>query len=155
MFIFHSILFCGEYVSLATHRRFRSVPLRSAPLRSVMTAPRYRTTYGMGLTCTDIYRIGDALVQYDASGNPVVINNQNNDIRVPYFKCPTLGNPTAGMTTSTNNTNITKKMRYAQDIRVATETKNVKKVYAVNNVNRFGRWSGAPGGFGAPVTNSF
>jgi len=120
-----------------------------------MAAPRYRTTYGMGLTCNDIYRIGDALVQYDASGNPVVIDNQNNDIRVPYFKCPTLGNPTAGMATSTNNTNITKKMRYAQDIRVATETKNVKKVYAVNNLNRFGRWSGAPGGYGAPVTNSF
>ncbi len=117
-----------------------------------MTAPRYRTTYGMGLTCNDIYRIGDALVQYDASGNPVVINDP---ARVPYFKCPTLGNPTAGMATSTNNTNITKKMRYAQDIRVATETKNVKKVYAVNNLNRFGRWSGAPGGFGAPVTNSF
>ena len=109
----------------------------------------------MGLTCNDIYRIGDALVQYDASGNPVVINNQNNDIRVPYFKCPTTTNPTAGMATSTNNTNITKKMRYAQDVRVATETKNVKKVYAVNNLNRFGRWSGAPGGYGAPVTNSF
>jgi hypothetical protein len=46
-------------------------------------------------------------------------------------------------------------MRYAQNIRVATETKNVKKVYAVNNLNRFGRWSGAPGGFGAPNTNSF
>lgn len=122
----------------------------SAPL--AMAAPRYRTTYGMGLTCNDIYRIGDALVQYDASGNPVVINDP---FRVPYFKCPTLTNPTAGMATSTNNTNITKKMRYAQDVRVATETKNVKKVYAVNNQNRFGRWSGAPGGFGAPVTNSF
>lgn len=106
----------------------------------------------MGLTCNDIYRIGDTLVQYDASGNPVVTNDPN---RVPYYKCPNLGNPTAGMATSTNNTNITKKMRYAQDIRVATETKNVKKVYAVNNLNRFGRWSGAPGGFGAPVTNSF
>ena len=117
-----------------------------------MAAPRYRTTYGMGLTCNDIYRIGDALVQYDASGNPVVINDP---FRVPYYKCPTLTNPTAGMATSTNNTNITKKMRYAQDVRVATETKNVKKVYAVNNLNRFGRWSGAPGGFGAPVTNSF
>jgi hypothetical protein len=101
-----------------------------------MAAPRYRTTYGMGLTCSDLYQIGDA------SGNP-------------YYKCPTLGNPTAGMATSTNNTNITKKMRYAQNIRVATETKNVKKVYAVNNINRFGRWSGAPGGFGAAVTNSF
>lgn len=120
-----------------------------------MAAPRYRTTYGMGLTCTDIYRINDALVQYDASGTPIVINNQNNDIRVPYFKCPNLSNPTAGMATSTNNTNITKNMRYAQSIRVATETKNVKKVYAVNNINRFGRWSGAPGGFGASVTNSF
>jgi len=97
-----------------------------------MAAPRYRTTYGMGLTCSDIYRINDALVQYDASGNPIVINNQNNDIRVPYYKCPTIMNPTAGMATSTNNTNITKKMRYAQEIRVATETKNVKKVYAVN-----------------------
>ena len=123
--------------------------------RSAMAAPRYRTIYGMGLTCNDIYRINDALIQYDASGNPIVINNQNNDIRVPYYTCPTLSNPTAGMATSTNNTNITKKMRYAQDVRVATETKNVKKVYAVNNLNRFGRWSGAPGGFGAPVTNSF
>jgi hypothetical protein len=46
-------------------------------------------------------------------------------------------------------------MRYAQLIRVATETKNVKKVYAVNNINRFGRWSGAPGGYGAPISNSF
>lgn len=114
-------------------------------------APRYRTTVGLGLTCSDIYRINGALVQYDASGNPTVIN----DARAPYYKCPTLGNPTAGMATSTNNTNITKKMRYAQNIRVATETKNVKKVYAVNNLNRFGRWTGAPGGFGAPITNSF
>ena len=138
-----SILFYDCYVSLATQ-----------PTRR-MAAPRYRTTYGMGLTCGDIYKINDALVQYDALGNPVVINNQNNDIRIPYYKCPTLSNPTAGMATSTNNTNITKKMRYAQDIRVATETKNVKKVYAVNNMNRFGRWSGAPGGFGAPFTNSF
>ena len=134
-----SILFYDGYVSLTTH----------------MTAPRYRTTFGMGLTCSDIYRINDALVQYDAQGNPIVINNQNNDIRTPYYKCPTVSNPTAGMATSTNNTNITKKMRYAQNIRIATETKNVKKVYAVNNINRFGRWSGAPGGFGAPVTNSF
>ncbi|NBO71619.1 hypothetical protein EBV26_14235 [bacterium] len=109
-----------------------------------MPAPRYRTTFGMGLTCSDIYRINDVLVQYDSSGNPVVINNQNNDIRIPYFKCPTITNPTAGMTTSTNNTNITKKMRYAQNVRIATETKNVKKVYAVNNINRFGRWTGAP-----------
>lgn len=83
------------------------------------------------------------------------MNEPNNEGRVPYYKCPTLTNPTAGMATSTNNTNITKKMLYAQNIRVATETKNVKKVYAVNNINRFGRWSGAPGGFGAPVTNSF
>ena len=115
------------------------------------TAPRYRTSIGLGLTCSDIYRINDAFVQYDASGNPTVINNA----RAPYYKCPTLANPTAGMATSTNNTNITKKMRYAQNIRVATETKNVKKVYAVNNINRFGRWTGAPGGFGAPITNSF
>jgi hypothetical protein len=118
-----------------------------------MAAPRYRTTYGMGLTCSDIYRINGTLVQYDASGNPVIINNPNSNNK--YYKCPATTNPTAGMATSTNNTNITKKMRYAQDIRVATETKNVKKVYAVNNINRFGRWSGAPGGFGAPVTNSF
>ena len=135
--------FCMEYVSLATL------------FTTSMTAPRYRTTYGMGLTCADIYRVNDALIQYDTQGTPIVINNQNNDIRVPYFKCPNLTNPTAGMATSTNNTNITKKMLYAQNIRVATETKNVKKVYAVNNINRFGRWSGAPGGFGAPVTNSF
>ena len=120
-----------------------------------MTVPRYRTTFGMGITCSDIYRINDALVQYDSSGNPVVINNQNNNIRIPYFKCPTITNPTAGMATSTKNTNITKKMRYAQNIRIATETKNVKKVYAVNNINRFGRWTGAPGGYGAPITNSF
>jgi hypothetical protein len=105
-----------------------------------MAAPRYRTTYGLGLTCSDLY---------------INNHNQNNDIRVPYYKCPTITNPTAGMATSTNNTNITKKMRYAQNIRVATETKNVKKVYAVNNINRFGRWTGAPGGFGAPITNSF
>ncbi len=120
-----------------------------------MAAPRYRTSYGTGITCSDIFKINDALVQYDASGNPTVINNQNNDIRVPYYKCPNLSNPSTGMVTSTNNTSITKKMLYAQNIRVATETKNVKKVYAVNNLNRFGRWSGAPGGFGAPVTNSF
>jgi len=107
-----------------------------------MAAPRYRTTYGLGLTCSDLYINNQN-------------QNQNNDIRVPYYKCPTITNPTAGMATSTNNTNITKKMRYAQNIRVATETKNVKKVYAVNNINRFGRWSGAPGGFGAPITNSF
>lgn len=114
-------------------------------------APRYRTSYGMGLTCSDIFRVGDALVQYDASGNPTVVN----DARTPYFKCPSLGNPNAGMVTSTNNTSITKKMLYAQSVRVATETKNVKKVYAVNTLNRFGRWVGAPGGFGAPITNSF
>ena len=114
-------------------------------------APRYRTSYGMGLTCSDIFRVGNALVQYDASGNPTVVN----DARTPYFKCPSLGNPNAGMATSTNNTSITKKMLYAQSVRVATETKNVKKVYAVNTLNRFGRWVGAPGGFGAPITNSF
>jgi hypothetical protein len=118
-------------------------------------APRYRTKTGFGLTCSDIFRINDALVQYDASGNPIILNGNDPNVRIPYFKCPTLTNPTAGMATSTNNTNITKKMRYAQLIRVATETKNVKKVYAVNNINRFGRWSGAPGGYGAPVTNSF
>jgi hypothetical protein len=105
-----------------------------------MTAPRYRTIFGMGLTCSDIDR------NIDLYGN-----NTN----VPYYKCPTITNPTAGMATSTNNTNITKKMRYAQNIRVATETKNVKKVYAVNTINRFGRWTGAPGGYGAPITNSF
>jgi hypothetical protein len=106
-----------------------------------MTAPRYRTIFGMGLTCSDIDR------NKDPSGNNIT--------GIPYYKCPALMNPTAGMATSTNNTNITKKMRYAQNIRVATETKNVKKVYAVNNINRFGRWTGSPGGFGAPVTNSF
>jgi len=143
MFNWCSILFWIGYVSASLH------------LRIGMTAPRYRTTFGMGLTCSDIYRMNDALVQFDSCGNPVVINNQNNDIRVPYYKCPTITNPTAGMATSTNNTNITKKMRYAQNIRVATETKNVKKVYAVNNINRFGRWTGAPGGYGAPITNSF
>ena len=105
-----------------------------------MTAPRYRTIFGMGLTCSDIDR------NIDLSGN---------NTGVPYYKCPSIANPTAGMATSTNNTNITKKMRYAQNIRVATETKNVKKVYAVNNINRFGRWTGAPGGYGAPITNSF
>lgn len=111
-----------------------------------MTAPRYRTIFGMGLTCDDIYR------NNDPSGN----NNNNNNINERgYYKCPSLTNPTAGMATATNNTNITKKMRYAQNIRIASETKNVKKVYAVNNINRFGRWTGAPGGFGAPVTNSF
>lgn len=114
-------------------------------------APRYRTTYGMGLTCSDIFRVGNALVQYDASGNPTVVN----DARTPYFKCPSLGTLNAGMVTSTNNTSITKKMLYAQTVRVATETKNVKKVYAVNTINRFGRWVGSPGGFGAPITNSF
>ena len=127
-------------------------PHHTTPHHATMpAAPRYRTTVGLGLTCSDIYRINDALVQYDASGNPTVIN----DARKPYYKCPNLANPTAGMATSTNNTNITKKMRYAQNIRVATETKNVKKVYAINDINRFGRWTGAPGGFGAPITNSF
>ena len=110
-------------------------------------APRYRTTYGRGLTCSDINRVGNALV--DASGNPVIVNY----IRTP--KCPSLGTLNTGMVTSTNNTSITKKMLYAQTVRVATETKNVKKVYAVNMINRFGRWVGAPGGFGAPITNSF
>ena len=118
-------------------------------------APRYRTKTGFGLTCSDVYRVNDALVQYDASGTPTVINGNDPNVRIPYLKCPTLTNPTAGMATSTNNTMITKKTRYAQLIRVATETKNVKKVYAVNNLNRFGSWSGAPGGYGAPVTNSF
>lgn len=102
-----------------------------------MSAPRYRTIFGMGITCSDIDR------NIDLSRNNY------------YLKCPTITNPTAGMPTSTNNTSITKKMRYAQDIRVASETKNVKKVYAVNNINRFGRWTGAPGGYGAPITNSF
>ena len=118
-------------------------------------APRYRTKTGFGLTCSDVFRVNTALIQYDASGNPIVINGDDPNVRAPYLKCPTLTNPTAGMATSMNNTNITKKMRYALNIRVATETKNVKKVYAVNNINRFGRWSGAPGGFGAAVTNSF
>jgi hypothetical protein len=137
-----SILFCGEYVSLS--------------LSYTMAAPRYRTNYGMGITCSDIFKINDVLVQYDASGNPVIVNNQTNTIiSVPYRKCPNLSNPNGGMATSTNNTNITKKMLYAQNIRVASETKNVKKAYAVNNINRFGRWTGAPGGFGGPITNSF
>lgn len=114
-------------------------------------ARRYRTSYGTGLTCSDIFRVGNALVQYDASGNPTVVN----DARTPYYKCPSLGTLNAGMVTSTNNTSMTKKMLYAQTVRVASETKNVKKVYAVNNLNRFGRWSGAPGGFGASITNSF
>lgn len=118
-------------------------------------APRYRTKTGFGLTCSDVFRVNNALIQYDASGVPTVINSADPNVRIPYLKCPTLTNPTAGMATSTNNTNLTKKMRYAQLIRVATETKNVKKVYAVNTINRFGRWSGAPGGYGAPVTNSF
>jgi hypothetical protein len=109
-----------------------------------MTAPRYRTTFGMGLTCNDRFSINGVPIQYDNNGN-----------LISYYKCPAITNPTAGMATSTNNTNITKKMRYAQNIRVATETKNVKKVYAVNDTNRFGRWYGAPGGFGAPITNSF
>ena len=60
--------FCMVYVSLAIL------------IVTNMTAPRYRTTYGMGLTCSDIYRINDTLVQYNASGDPIVINNQNNDI---------------------------------------------------------------------------
>ena len=120
-----------------------------------MAAPRYRTNYGTGLTCSDIFRINGGFVQYDASGNPVILDDNYNIVSVAYRKCPTLSNPTAGMTTSTNNTSITKKMRYAQNIRVATETKNVKKVYAINNLNRFGRWAGSPGGFGAPITNSF
>ena len=118
-------------------------------------APRYRTKTGFGLSCSDVFRVNDALIQYDASGNPIVINGNDPNVRTPYLKCPTLTNPTAGMATTTNNTMITKKMRYAQLIRVATETKNVKKGYAVNNLNRFGSWSGAPGGYGAPVTNSF
>jgi hypothetical protein len=104
----------------------------------MVAAPRYRTNYGLGQTC-------------NASENPTVIN----DATTPYYKCPSLGNPNAGMKTSTNNTSITKKMLYAQNIRVATETKNVKKAYAVNEINRFGRWSGAPGGFGASISNSF
>jgi hypothetical protein len=118
-------------------------------------APRYRTKTGFGLTCSDVFRVNNARVQYDASGTPTVINSNDPNVRIPYLKCPTLTNPTAGMATSMNNTMITKKMRYAQLIRVATETKNVKKAYAVNNLNRFGSWSGAPGGYGAPVTNSF
>lgn len=116
-----------------------------------MIAKRYRTTSGTGITCGDIFQLGNALVQYDASGNPTVINGGV----APYRKCPSLGTLNAGMVTSTNNTSITKKMLYAQTVRVATETKNVKKVYAVNTMNRFGRWVGAPGGFGAPITNSF
>jgi len=124
-------------------------------------APRYRTVYGMGITCSDIYRLNNNIyVQYDASGNPVVVQGGGgggvpDPNTRPLYRCPNLSNPTAGMPTSTNNTSITKKMLYAQNIRVATETKNVKKVYAVNNINRFGRWSGSPGGFGAPITNSF
>lgn len=118
-------------------------------------APRYRTKTGYGVTCGDIFLINNALVQYDASGNQIVLNSNDPNVRIPYSKCPTLTNPTAGMPTSTNNTMITKKMQYARLIRVATETKNVKKLYAVNNINRFGRWSGAPGGYGASITNSF
>ena len=143
MFNSFSILFCRVYVSLTTHSFAMSM------------APRYRTKTGFGLTCGDVFRVNDALIQYDASGTPIVINGTDPNVRAPYLKCPTLTNPTAGMATSTNNTMITKKMRYAQLIRVATETKNVKKAYAVNNLNRFGSWSGAPGGYGAPVTNSF
>ena len=136
-------------------KRHTRPPARLSARPSMPLAPRYRTKTGYGITCGDIFRVNNALVQYDASGNPVVLNGNDPNVRTPYFKCPTLTNPTAGMTTMTNNTMITKKMRYAQLIRVATETKNVKKVYAVNGINRFGRWSGSPGGYGAPITNSF
>jgi len=151
MFNSFSILFCRVYVSLTTHSLARSL----VRILVMSMAPRYRTKTGFGLTCSGVFRVNNALVQYDASGTPTVINSNDPNVRIPYLKCPTLTNPTAGMATSTNNTMITKKMRYAQLIRVATETKNVKKVYAVNNLNRFGSWPGAPGGYGAPVTNSF
>jgi hypothetical protein len=116
-----------------------------------MTAPRYRTNIGL---CSEVYKIGDALVQYDLSGNPVVINLGPDD-RKPYFKCPTLTNPTAGMATSTNDTNISKKMRYAQLMRTASALKGGQTVYAVNRVNAFNSRAGAPGGSGSPITNSF
>jgi hypothetical protein len=112
-------------------------------------APRYRLNKGV---CGTIFNIGGVKYQLDASGNPVLLNPNNT---VPYLKCPTLTNPTAGMATSTNNTNISKKMRYAQMIRTATDAKNGKQYYAMNKVNAYGSWQGAPGGYGQALKNVF
>ena len=84
--------------------------------------------------------------------NPVLINPND---RMPYMKCPSLANPTAGMATSTNNTNISKKMRFAQQIRVGSALKGGKTYYSVNKTNTYGSWQGAPGGSGESIRNAF
>jgi hypothetical protein len=95
-------------------------------------APRYRLNTGI---CSDI------------------VLNLND--RTPYTKCPTLTNPTAGMATATNDTNISKKMRFAQRIRAGSALKGGKSFYSVNKTNTFGSWYGAPNGYGEPIRNAF
>jgi hypothetical protein len=112
-------------------------------------APRYRLNTGV---CSDVFTIGTSQITYDSCGNPVLINPND---KMPYMKCPSLANPTAGMATSTNDTNISKKMRFAQQIRVGSALKGGKSYFSVNKTNTFGSWQGAPGGSREAIRNAF
>ena len=112
-------------------------------------APRYRLDTGI---CSPVYMVGSSQITYDSCGNPVLVNPGD---RMPYMKCPSLTNPTAGMATSTNDTNISKKMRFAQEIRVGSALKGGKSFYSVNKTNKYGSWQGAPGGYGESIRNAF
>jgi len=111
-------------------------------------APRYR----LQGTCKDVFTIGSSLMTYNANGQLVLVDSND---RMPYLKCPSIANPTANKATSTNDTNISKKMRFAQQIRAGSAVKGGKTYYSVNKTNTFGSWQGAPGGYGEPIRNAF
>jgi len=112
------------------------------------TAPRYR----LKGVCNDIFTIGSSQMTYNANGQLVLVNSND---RMPYLKCPSLQNPTGHKATSTNDTNISKKMRFAQQIRAGSAVKGGKTFFSVNKTNTFGSWQGAPGGYGEPIRNAF
>jgi len=112
------------------------------------TAPRYR----LKGVCNDIFTIGSSQMIYNANGQLVLVNSND---RMPYLKCPSLQNPTGHKATSTNDTNISKKMRFAQQIRAGSAVKGGKTFFSVNKTNTFGSWQGAPGGYGEPIRNAF
>jgi hypothetical protein len=80
----------------------------------------------------------------DENGNQVVVS-----------LCKNPNNPTAGMTTSTNVSQITAKMRYATQIKNASYYRGGAKYYVQLPLNKLGSYPGAPGGYGAPIRNAF
>jgi hypothetical protein len=74
----------------------------------------------------------------------------------PYrYGCPPISNPNGGMSTSTNNTGLSKKMRYAVQLRAASSFRGGTHYYLPLPLNAFGSYSGAPGGYSQPIRNTF